>query len=196
MGLLSGTKVKGLAAAIVLTLLALVGVSSWGLLQALTAIGTAGSTPVFFAMLSAAAPWIVAGILLSLLTVVFVFSLLAVLAGRAANQVSMPTLQSERLSMLVGYVEDEVPGAKQYGIAEWLAPPEPTFDEKREALRERYVDGELSDSEFERKLQRLYEDEEGLERAQFRDDLDTLLDDAEAHGTGGERESRLERERH
>ncbi|WP_267642629.1 hypothetical protein [Haloarchaeobius amylolyticus] len=172
MGLLSSRKVKALLAMLVLTLFALVGVSAWGLLQAVAALGTAGS---LFAFVGAVAPWVVGTLLLTLLSVVWVVWLLVV----AVSQVSMPSLHSQRLSQAASLVEYAVPEARKYGVSEWLAPPEPTLAEKREALTERYVDGDLSDSEFERELQRLYEDEEGFDNREFRNDLDALLDDAE-----------------
>ncbi|WP_439025659.1 hypothetical protein [Haloarchaeobius sp. DT45] len=172
MGLLSSRKVKALVAMLVLTLFTLVGVSAWGLLQALVALGTAGS---LFTFVGAVAPWVVAALLLTVLSGVWIFWLLVVLVSR----VSMPSLNSQRLSNVAALVEYAVPQAREYGVSEWLAPPEPTLEEKREALTDRYVDGRLSDSEFERELQRLYENEEGFENREFRDDLDALLEDTE-----------------
>ncbi|WP_435335033.1 SHOCT domain-containing protein [Haloarchaeobius sp. TZWWS8] len=179
MKLLSSPKVKALTAGIVLTLFALVGVSLWGLLQTVAAIGTAGSTPLLVAMVSAGAPWLVAAVLLTLLSSVLTVWLLLVLV----SQVSLPRLQSERLSKLAGFFEYRVPGLPNYGIADWLAPPEPTVEERRDTLTERYVAGELSDAEFERKLQRLYEQDEGLEPGRMRDDLDMLLDDSDSRAS-------------
>ncbi|WP_435363259.1 hypothetical protein [Haloarchaeobius sp. DYHT-AS-18] len=172
MGLLSSRKVKALVAMLALTLFTLVGVSAWGLLQAFAALGTAGS---LFTFVGAIAPWVVAALLLTLLSGFWVVWLLVAIV----SQVSMPSLNSQRISNAAALVEFAVPQARQYGVSEWFAPPEPTLEEKREELTERYVDGDLSDSEFERELQILYEDEEGFENREFRDDLDALLDDTE-----------------
>jgi hypothetical protein len=172
MRILHSTRVKALAGGLALTLFALVGVSAWGLLQALLALGNTTGQFFLFAMVGAAAPYIVAALVLTLLAGgLFLWLLIAL-----ASQVSLPRLENERLATVAGYVEREVPAARAVGLSEWLTPTEPTPAERREALKERYAAGKLSDAEFERELQAIIESEEKWDEG-YRDDLDSVLVD-------------------
>ena len=171
MGRFGGTRVKALLAGLVLTLFTLVGTTVWGLLRTLAALLDPGAQPLLAALVTAAAPWVVASVLLTLLAGTLLLWLSIVLASR----VTLPSLESERLSGLAALVEYYVPAARSAGLSEWLAPREPTADEKLEAVKEAYVDGDLSRHEFERKVEQLYETEEELDRDTLPSRLDRLL---------------------
>ena len=152
MGLLSDTKVKVLLAAFVLSLFALVGVSALGLLAALTALTSPAyaGTPLVFALLDAAAPYVVALLLIGL------FSGLSfvALAVAAVRQASMP--RNDRLARLARKIERYYPQAREVGLSERV---EPTTEDRIDQLKERYVEGEIGELEYERRLQELMDDE-------------------------------------
>jgi len=74
-----------------------------------------------------------------------------------ARNASLP--RSERLARLAERVEADHSAARSLGLSELLSPPEPTPEEREAdalaALKRRYVDGELTEAEFERKVDRL-----------------------------------------
>ncbi|MFC4551682.1 MULTISPECIES: SHOCT domain-containing protein [Halorussus] len=153
MGLLSDTKVKVLLTAFVLSLFVLVGVSALGLLAALSALTSPAyaGVPLLWAMLSAAAPYIVADLLVGLFSgLTFV-----ALAVAAVRQASMP--RNDRLARVARKVERHYPGARKAGLSERV---EPTTEDRIDRLKERYVEGEISEAEYERRLQELMADED------------------------------------
>jgi len=77
------------------------------------------------------------------------------------RSVSVPT--SPRLASVVDRIERAYPPLESLGLSDRLAPPQPTPEERAERalseLKRRYVDGEITDAEFERNLDRLVADE-------------------------------------
>lgn len=85
---------------------------------------------------------------------------------------------------LIGVLGEDLPIVK--GESENAAAPEEADEDRDpvERLRERYADGEISDAEFERRLERLLETE----------DLDRLLDSDRARTPGATRRAERPRE--
>lgn len=151
MGLLGDSKVKAMLVGLLLTIFALVGVSLLGMLAALSALGSAtGGTPLAFVLLSAAAPYIVIDVLLGLV----VAGLLVGLSIAIAQQASMP--RNDRLARMARKVENYYPEAKSVGLSERV---EPTTEDRIDQLKQRYVEGEIGEAEYERRLQELMDDE-------------------------------------
>ncbi|WP_256298280.1 hypothetical protein [Haloarchaeobius salinus] len=178
MGRFGDTKVKALTVGLVLSLFALVGTTVWGLLQGLLALLAPGSQPLLAAVVGAVAPWLLASVLLVLLSGGLLLWLVIALASRIS--LPSPRLESERLSRAAASVEYYVPAARAADLSGWLAPPEPTAEEKLAQVKEDYVEGKISGETFERKLEQLHREEEELDRSRMPSRLDRLLDDADA----------------
>lgn len=110
------------------------------------------TTSLVGVLLDIAVPVLVA---LAVLLTVFVGSgigLLWVLVRHAS-------VRSERVASLAERVEREYPPLRAVGLSDVLAPPEPSAEEQAEAaladLKQQYVEGEISEAEFERKVDRL-----------------------------------------
>ncbi|MFC4405403.1 hypothetical protein [Haloarchaeobius iranensis] len=192
MGRFGGTKVKALTVGLVLSLFALVGTTVWGLLQGLLALLAPGSQPVLAAMLGAVAPWLLASVLLILVSGGLLLWLVIALASRIS--IPSPRLESERLSRLAAGVEYYVPAARAVELSDWLAPPAPTAEEKLAQVKEDYVEGKISGETFERKIEQLHREEAALDRSSMPSRLDELLDDADARerdAAGGTRGDEL-----
>ncbi|WP_256399730.1 hypothetical protein [Haloarchaeobius litoreus] len=177
MGRFGDSKVKALTVGLVLGLFALVGTTVWGLLQGLLALLAPGSQPLLAAVVGAVAPWLLASILLVLLSGGLLLWLVITLASRIS--LPSPRLESERLSRLAAGVEYYVPAARAADLSGWLAPPEPTAEEKLAQVKEDYVEGKISGETFERKVEQLHREEEALDRSSMPSRLDKLLDDAD-----------------
>jgi len=135
-----------LFAAVVLSTLGTVGVAVVGLVWTVGVLLAGGALVQPVALL-------VLGTLLFLgLDVVFAAALVRELADRA----SLP--KSQWLADRLAAVEGAVPGASEVGLA---ARFEPSLDDRREELKRRYVEGDLSEREFEQELQALLGDSEG-----------------------------------
>ena len=190
MGRFGGTKLKALTVGFVLSLFALVGTTVWGLLQGLLALLAPGGQPLLAAVVGAVAPWLLAAVLLVFVSGGLLLWLVITLASRIS--LPSPRLESERLSRLAAGVEYYVPAARAVELSDWLAPPEPTAEEKLAQVKEDYVEGKISGATFERKLEQLHREEEALDRSSMSSRLDRLLDDADARerdaagGTGSE----------
>lgn len=152
MARLYDTRIKALLAGLVLSLVLLAVVGALGLLAALSAIGDAASagTPLAFALLDAAAPYVVGFLLVGLVAL----ALLAALTLTVVSRASMP--RSDRLSRLVGRVERVHPELRSLGLSERV---EPTAEDRIGDLKRRYVEGEIDEAEFERRLRRLVDEE-------------------------------------
>jgi len=74
------------------------------------------------------------------------------LARELARSVSIP--RDERLASAAGRLERLVPPLSALGLVDRF---EPTVEDRREALRKRYVEGDLSEAEFEARLDDLLE---------------------------------------
>lgn len=162
-----------LFAGLVVTTLAAVGTAVVGLIATAGALLTGGGLLAPLALL-------VLGPLLS--------GGLAVVCGvglarELARSVSVP--RDERIAAAAGRLERLVPPLSALGLAERF---EPTVEDRREALRERYVEGDLSEAEFEARLDDLLDGERGQDKP-------TDRPTSSATGTGVDhRERDLERE--
>ncbi|UHQ95372.1 SHOCT domain-containing protein [Haloterrigena alkaliphila] len=137
----------------VVTGILLVGVGLLGVLDALSVLSGGvyyGEEFVLLAMLGAAAEWIVAGIALGVLAVVF---LLATVVSVLRTK-SLP--RSDRLASIVERLEREYPILRQFDASEKV---EPTAEDRKQRLKEQYVAGDISEAEFEREMQRLLDDD-------------------------------------
>ncbi|WP_440007348.1 SHOCT domain-containing protein [Halomicrococcus sp. SG-WS-1] len=151
MGLLGDTKVKALVAGLVLSVVLLVGIAAFGLLAALSALGdSAGGAPLLFVLLDAAAPYIVAGLLDAMVAGV----LAVALAVTAVRRASLP--RNDRLARLAETVERASPKARSVGLSDRVAP---TTEDRIDDLKQRYVEGDIGELEYERRLQELMDDE-------------------------------------
>jgi len=148
---------------VVVSLLAL-----WDALSVLTGTVYYGETFVLFAMLGAAAEWIVAGIALGLLAIVFLIAtVVSVLRTK-----SVP--RSSRLATLVGRLEREFPMLRRFDVKEKV---EPTTEDRAEKLKQRYIDGDISEREFEREMDRLLDDDTSTQRYSRSDGTSIEIDD-------------------
>jgi hypothetical protein len=141
-----------LFAATVLSGLGAVGVAVVGLVTTLSVLLTSGP------ILGIVAGTVFGSLILFGLSVVFAVRLVSTLAASA----SLP--KSQRVADGLARVERLVPPLSTLGLSDRFAPPEPTVDERREALTQQYVDGELSETELEARLRTVL-DEETDERA-------------------------------
>ena len=122
----------------------------------------------------------------SVLLVLLSGGLLLWLVITLASRISLPSprLESERLSRAAATVEYYVPAARAADLSGWLAPPEPTAEEKLAQVKEDYVAGKISGATFERKVEQLHREEAALDRSSIPSRLDELLDDADAREAG------------
>lgn len=115
--------------------------------------GLATGTPVVGALLDVAGP-LLAGV--AVLIAVLIASVVGLL-WTVAHNASVP--RSARAAALVERVEREYTPLGSIGIADALRPPEPSADERAERaladLKEQYVSGEITEAEFERRVDRL-----------------------------------------
>ncbi|WP_227355481.1 SHOCT domain-containing protein [Haladaptatus salinisoli] len=148
MGLLGDSKIKALFAGLVLSLVLLVGIAALGLLAALSALGNPGAagTPMLLVALDAAAPYIVAFLLDGLVAGL----LFVALTVAAARRVSMP--RDDRLARLVRRAERLHPKADSLGLSKRV---EPTSEDRMDELKRKYVEDEITEAEFERRMKRL-----------------------------------------
>ncbi|WP_266075379.1 SHOCT domain-containing protein [Haladaptatus caseinilyticus] len=152
MGLLGDSKVKALLTGFLLSLVLLVGIGALGLLAALSALGNPAyaNTPLLWAFLHSAAPYIVAFLLDGLVAGLLFVGLVVA----AARNVSMP--RNDRLAGIVRRAERLHPQASSLGLSERV---EPTTEDRMDELKERYVAGEIDESEFERRMKRLVDED-------------------------------------
>ncbi|WP_137283466.1 SHOCT domain-containing protein [Halorussus salinisoli] len=151
MGLLDDGKVKLLLGGFVLSLFALVGIAGVGLLAALSALGTApAEASLVFVLLNAVVPYLVASALVGMLSV-FLLVGLAVAVVRSA---SVP--RNDRLARLARLFERYSSEARDLGLSDRL---ESTTEDRIEDLKQEYVEGEITELEYERRLQDLMSEE-------------------------------------
>ncbi len=136
-------------AGVVLTTLALGGVAGLAVVTFLTAVGT-GVAPSL-ALLDAVGTYLLPALLLAGLDLLFGVALVVTLVRRAAS------VESERLASVVRTVEDHALG-RDLGLAERF---EPSVESRREELKRAYTAGDISEHEFERRLDDLLEREDG-----------------------------------
>ncbi len=134
-----------LFAATVLSGLSAAGTAVVGVLATVSVLVTGGS------LVLTVGGFLLGTLLLGGLTLVFAAALLSALASRA----SLP--RSQRVATVLHGLEAVVPPLRQLGLANRV---EPTPEERRTALEERYVNGELSERQFEATLADLLEEED------------------------------------
>ena len=131
----------------------LVGAGLMGTLEALSVLSGGvyyGGESVLLAMLGAAAEWVVAVLALGLLAAVF----LAATVVSVLRSASLP--RSDRLASLVERLERESPVLRQLDVSKTV---EPSTEDRKRDLKERYVSGEIGDEAFEREMERLMDGE-------------------------------------
>jgi hypothetical protein len=154
MGLLGDRLLAGSLAGLVLSVALLVGVFGYVAVLAVAAVVPGGSGVdallgvVFPAVLATAA-----------LVVTFLLSVVGLVVG-VGRRLSVP--RSRRAAEAVGRLEAYSGRLASVGLSERLAPPEPTVEERLAALKQRYVEGELTEREFERRLREVVADDEAL----------------------------------
>ena len=164
-----------LFAGVVLTTAGAVGLGLVGAIATLSTLLTGGPilAPVALAVLG---PLVLFG-----LSLVLAVALAVELRRRA----SLPTHQG--VANLFRRLERILPPLSRLGLADRFEPPEPTPEERRAELVQRYVDGDLSEADLERELESVLEGagDEGGPSAPA----------ASAEGPGRESEPLTERER-
>ncbi len=77
----------------------------------------------------------------------------------ALSRISLPSLDtravSERIHPLVQTLEQKNGTLASLSLSEYVAPPEPSDEEKVERLKQQYVEGTIDEREFERRVERL-----------------------------------------
>lgn len=138
----------------VVTGLGFVAVGLLGLIDALSVLTSRtavyGGEFVLLAMLGEAAEWVALAVILGILVGLF---LLATLVS-VLRDATLP--RDDRVATLVGRLERRYPLLDQFDVSERVGP---TVEDRRRRLKERYVDGEISEAEFEREMERLMDDE-------------------------------------
>lgn len=113
--------------------------------------------PIVGALLDVAVPLLLA---VAVLVVGLSVSAVAALWVFVQNT-SLP--RSRRVGNLVEWAEREYPPLQRLGLASFLSPPELSADETAERaladLKRQYVEGDISETEFERKVDRLVTNE-------------------------------------
>ncbi|NHN57997.1 MULTISPECIES: SHOCT domain-containing protein [Halorussus] len=147
MGIADDGRVKLLVGGLVFSLLALVGVAAFGVVAGLSALFAApASAPLIVVLLNAVAPYAITAALLGALSFVLTLGL----AVSAVRRASVP--RSERLARLARLVERFSAEARRFGLAERF---EPTTEDRIDELKREYVEGEITELEYERRLQDL-----------------------------------------
>lgn len=151
----------------------LVGAGLMGLLDALSVLSGGAYYSeefVLLAMLGEAAEWIVVGLVLGLFAALF---LVATVVSVLRNA-SVP--RSDRLVSLVEALERQYPILRQFDAS---ARVEPTAEDRRQQIKERYVSGEISEAEFEREMARILDDDSASERSRSGGDTTIEITDGE-----------------
>ena len=137
-----------LFAATVLSGLGTVGIAAVGVLATASVLLTGGS------LVLTAGGFLLATLLCGGLTLVFTAALASTLASRA----SLPSLpRSQRAANVLAGLEAAVPPLRRLGLADRV---EPTAEDRRDALAERYVAGDISEHQFEAALHELLDEDE------------------------------------
>jgi uncharacterized membrane protein len=130
----------------------LVGAGVMGLIEGSSAL--AGGAPaseesMLVTMLAAAAEWIGIVLVLGLIAILFLVATVVSVLRSA----SLP--RDDRLVTAVEWLERQYPLLRKFEVSEKV---EPTTEDRRQRLKEQYVTGEISETEFEREMERLMDD--------------------------------------
>jgi len=159
MGWLSDNRLWLLFAAVVLTTMGAVGVAILGVVATLSTLVTGGS------LVATVGAFLLGFLALVGVDMVCGFLFLKTLAQRA----SLPT--NQRAADVLHRVESVVPPLSALGLGDRF---EPSVDDRRAALTERYVEGEITEAELEAELQALLAEEDDRTPA-----VDTVTDHIE-----------------
>lgn len=152
MGLLDDRLLAGSLAGLVLSVGLLVGVIGYVGVLAVAAVvpGGTGVDALLGVVLPAALATVV-------LVATFLLSAVGLLVS-VGRRLSVP--RSQRAADAVASVEQYSDRLASVGLSDRLAPPQPGVEERLTDLKRRYVDGELSEREFERELRTVVAEEE------------------------------------
>ncbi|UPV73414.1 SHOCT domain-containing protein [Halorussus limi] len=163
MGLVDDSRVTVLLGGFLLSLLALVGVTALGAFAVLSALlDPAAGAPVLVVLLQTAAPFVAVAAMLGVVSIL----LLVGLAVAVVRSASIP--RDDRLARLARKVERYYPDARGLGLSDRF---EPTTEDRIEELKQQYVAGEITELEYERRLQDLM-GEEGVSDERVRRERD------------------------
>ena len=145
----------------------LLGAVLAGLLDGLAALSSGvprSETAIVLTVLAAAAEWVVIVIALGLVAAVF----LAATGVSILRNGALP--RDDRLVSLVERLEREYPVLRQFDASGRV---EPTVEDRKRELKEQYVEGEISNAEFERRMERLMADAEESPPSHHREVVET-----------------------
>ena len=154
----------------VITTVLLVGASLLGVLEALSAFSTgvpANEESILLELLGAAAEWVVAVLALGIVALLFLTATVVSVLRNA----SLP--RDDRLVSIVERVERRYPALRRFDTAQRF---QPTMEDRQQRLREQYVQGEISEAEFEREMAQVM-DETPDESPQSETQRNAELDD-------------------
>ncbi|GCF12794.1 hypothetical protein Harman_07290 [Haloarcula mannanilytica] len=164
-----------LFAAVVLTTLGAVGLGIVGVVATFGALLGGGAVVQTFGT------FLLGTLLLMGVDIVFSVALFRELA----RQASIP--KSQRVAAGLASLESVLPPFASLALSDVFEPPEPTVDERHEELTQRYVEGELSEGEYERELQALLGEAEESD-AEPLDASEIDIESVRASATDTERE--------
>ncbi|WP_049900848.1 SHOCT domain-containing protein [Natrinema altunense] len=147
-------------AGFVITGILAAGAGLIGILDGLAALSSgvpANEVMIVLTMLGAAAEWVMIVFVLGVIAVGF----LAATVVSVLRNASLP--RDDRLVSIVERLEQRYPLLRQFDAAGKV---EPTVDDRKQQLREQYVAGEISESEFERQVAELMDDSSSDTRSQ------------------------------
>lgn len=155
----------------VVTGVLLVGAGLVGLIEGLSALS--GGVPaseefVLLTMLGAAAEWVVAVLVLGIVAVAF----LAATIVSVLRTASLP--RDDRLVSIVQVLERRYPVLGQFDVSDKV---EPTAADRQQRLKEQYMNGEITEIEFERKMEELMQDEDRAGEPRSRTETTIEIDD-------------------
>ena len=154
----------------VVTTVLLVGASLLGILEALSTFSTgvpANEEFILLELLGAAAEWVVAVLALGIVALMF----LAATVVSVLRSASLP--RNDRLVSIVERVERRYPLLRHFDVAEKV---KPTMEDRQQRIREQYVQGEISEAEFEHEMAQVM-DETPEEPSQSETERNVELED-------------------
>lgn len=147
-----------------------VGAVLVGLLDALSRLSAGVVSQeefILVAMVTQAAEWLLVSIGLGVLALVFlVATVVSVLRNSALPR-------DDRLVTLVEWLERRYPLLRRFDVSSKV---EPTVEDRKQDLKEQYIAGEISEREFERRLEAIMDDESGERHSRSSDTSATTID--------------------
>lgn len=155
----------------VVSLALFVGASLVGLVDGLSALS--GGIPaseefILLAMLGAAAEWV--GIVLVLAVVATLF--LTATSVSVLRTASLP--RDDRLVSIVNWFEQRYPILRQFDVSKRV---EPTAEDRQQHLQQQYIEGEITEAEFERKMEQIMDDTVPEKASRSRTELTVDIND-------------------